>query len=190
MRSRFFLVASACLAAAVVPAAAEDLPETAQASYDAMRKLAGLKGVWTVSTAYVDQNGEHTQLSKDIVVIEESLRGLLFTEKHRERLEGQGFSLETDYSYDQYRNIYRIATTDDTWGLMDIYEGRVEDGVLEATNITSGTYFPTENGGKMHIRLTIPAQGDTRVMAVDYSLDEGGSWRPLYRVTYERRPSD
>ena len=189
MRSWFFLVASACLAAAGA-SAADNLPETAQAPYDAMRELEGLKGAWTVSTEYVDQNGERSMLSKDVVVAEESLRGLMLTEKHKERLEGQGFMLETDYSYDQYRNVYRLAATDDTWGVMDIYEGRVENGVLQATNLRSGTYFPTADGGKMHVRLTIPTKGDRRVMEVDHSLDEGESWRPLYRVTYERRRTE
>lgn len=168
-------------------AAAEDaIPKTAAAPAEAMQRLAALHGEWLAVTEMINTEGEWIEQHRDRVAFEPSLNGLLLTEKHIARISGQGFRVETDFSFDQYRAAYRAAATDDTWGLMDVYEGTADGDVLQITNIRSGTSFPLQDGREMHFRHTIPLSGETRIVTIEQSTDAGEKWSPFYRVIYTR----
>ncbi|MEM9495991.1 MAG: DUF1579 family protein [Pseudomonadota bacterium] len=179
----FSLFAAAPTASA--QALTESVPPTAAEPHNAMKALDALHGEWTSLTEMRGQDGEWQTFSKDLVVFEPLVSGLLLAERHVERISGAGFVLLTSFSYDQYRDLYRTSVVDETFGLMDIYEGDAKDDVLTMTNLRSGTSFPTDDG-EMFFKLRIPLTGDTRVMDVDVSTDKGETWAPLYRMTYER----
>ncbi len=153
-----------------------------------MRLLDGILGDWRVVTEIITQDGDWTEQSVAMATFEKRLNGLLISEIETERLswEGQNPALELDITFDQYRDVYRLSVIDDGWGIMDVYEGELEDAVLTVTNLKSGTSYPLENGGELFFKLEIPVSGDERVMNIGMSSDKGETWRPFYRVTYKR----
>ena len=167
-------------------ASEEVLPASAEAPYEALSALNEMLGDWQVTTSSRTEDGGWEQQSKSRTKIASSLRGLEFSETHVESLEGSGFAVNTVYTFDQYRNIYRAFATDDTFGLGDVYEGHLKDGVLTLDNLRADTFYPLDGGGKMHFRLRIPVAGDTREMFVDLTTDGGKNWAPAYRSIYER----
>jgi len=187
---RLFFAAAVSLLFAV-SANAQATPENAKAPKAAMAQIDAIKGDWISIVEIVTQSGEWLQQSKNRINIASHLGGLLLTEVELERLEGDETSpvLKVDYTYDQYREHYRLSAIDSGWGIMDIYEGGLEDDALVVTNLRSDTSVPLADGRALHFRLTIPVTGDERVMLIDMSTDAGENWRPFFRVTYQR-PSD
>lgn len=156
----------------------------------ALQALSPLLGEWRVTLYRLGEAGEWVEESADDVFFEPSLNGLLLTERMLQRISGEGFELKTDYMFDQYRDVYRLAVADDTFGLMDIYEGQLEDGALIVTNLKSGTGFPLDAETMMNFRLTIPVASGNRQMTIDQSTDAGATWRPFYRADYARIVAD
>ncbi len=186
---RTTLFAAAATFAASLSFAADDIPETAAEPYAAMRLLDPLLGDWTITTEVMTQEGEWRRQSVAHASVASSMNGLLLTEAEveREPTEATNPALKLDITYDQYRDLYRAAAIDDGWGIMDIYEGNIEEGSLVLTNIRAGTSFPLGDGRELVFRLSLPLEGDTRIMTVDMSDNKGELWRPFYKLTYQRR---
>jgi len=165
---------------------ANDIPDTAIVPTEAMSALKGMLGKWSVKTEMINPEGAWATQGSDSVSIKARLNNMLFAETHTERLSGQSLVVETDYSYDQYRQVYRARAMDDTFGLMDIYEGNLENGILVLTNIRAGTSFPLDETRQMNFRLTVPVTGDERVMEIDQSIDAGETWSSFFKLTYQR----
>lgn len=85
--------------------------------------------------------------------------------------------LRTLFTYDPYRDIYRLSVMDGAYGLLDIYEGGFdEDGRLVTTNLRADTSFPIE-GGQLHFKLVRDFTGsDGHDFAVYMSADRGETW--------------
>ena len=181
-----FIALIVALSSPMAHGADTGVPETARAPYEAMQALAGLHGEWRATTELMNAEGDWIEQHQDIVSFSPDLGGVLLTEREISRLSGEGFSLITDFSFDQYRKRYRAAVIGTGWGLMDIYEGVVADGVLEMDNLRSGTTFKLDDGRGMHFRLSIPLTGDDRLMTIEQSLTAGEAWSPFYRIRYQR----
>lgn len=185
-RSAFPALASLFVLGFSSVTAAEEVAETAIEPHREMAKLANMLGEWTATTEMITPEGDWVQQSIDRVGFRSELGGLLIAEEHLDRISGEGFVLITDLSYDQYRNTYRLSAIGTGWGLMDIYEGHLENDILSLNNLKAGTSFPLDDGREMFFRLLIPVSGDTRVTRIDMSVDGGETWSPFYRVTHER----
>ncbi len=185
-----FVIAAFGTGAASASTNAEEAPETARAPAAAMKLLADMEGDWTTTVKFQTESGEWKMQSVNRVRVASHLDGLLLTEEELERIEGDQTSprLKVDYTYDQYRNVYRISAVDSGWGIMDIYEGALDDGDLILTNIRADTNFPLDDGGALHFQLRIPVTGDEKIMQVLMSTDRGASWRPFYQIVYTRTP--
>ena len=149
-------------------------------------KLEPLVGRWTLSLEYSANGGDNwTKYPNSIVEVGHRLKGLALAETTVSAEPG-ALELETYFSYDQYRDVYRLAVLDDTFGVMDIYEGRLDDNALIVTNLKAGTFFPTQDGRELAFRLTIAIDPVSRDMIIDASLDGGETWFPYFRARYER----
>lgn len=173
------------------PSYADATPETARVPAASMQLLDDMRGDWITTVKIITASGEWKTQSVNRVRITSHLGGLLLTENEVERLEGDPASarLKTDFTYDQYREVYRISAVDSGWGIMDIYEGALEDGELVLTNLRVDTNFPLDEGGALHFQLRIPVMGDERVMQIQMSTDRGANWRPFFLVEYSRAPA-
>ena len=145
-----------------------------------MAKFESLLGYWnTVQYSY--ENDAWIQIATSIVTYNKKLKGKLIAEEIHDLMPDNIFIVETFISYDQYRNLYRLAAIDDTFGLMDIYEGDfISSKIFQVTNLRAGTNFPTDYGGEMYFRLTFTEIGNnTREFLVERSTDNGNTWSPM-----------
>ncbi|WP_440958534.1 DUF1579 family protein [Oceanicaulis sp. LC35] len=85
--------------------------------------------------------------------------------------------LRTLFTYDPYREVYRLSVMDGAYGLLDIYEGGFdEEGRLVTTNLRADTAFPIE-GGQLHFKLVHDFTGsEGHDFAVYMTADRGESW--------------
>lgn len=168
-------------------AAQETVPAASAAPHKAMQKLSPLVGVWSLSMEYSPDNGVTWQKApRSQVELSFQLKQLIIGERPLDDAAAT-FQTRSFYSYDQYRKTYRIAVMDDTWGLMDIYEGNVTDGVLVATNLKAGTFFPIDEITPRAFRLSIDlSNSNERQMKVEKSDDGGRSWQPNFKLNYKK----
>ena len=173
-----------CVAVAGEPPAVSALPHAA------MQSLQGLVGEWRITSHFSDDRGESWQASPGSVVSIAYRQKDLFLMETPTDTSVPGFHVETVFSYDQYRKVYRVVAMDDTWGLMDVYEGTIVGDELLLTNIRSGTTFPMPGDKQRFFRLRVPLGGDRRTMVIDASEDGGENWFPSFRVEYQRLAED
>lgn len=155
-------------------------PDIEAVPLEKMAKLESILGSWsTVQFSY--ENDAWKQIATSTVTYHKQLKGKLIAEEIRDLKPDNIFIVETFITYDQYRNLYRIAAIDDTFGLMDIYEGDfIATDKFQVTNLRAGTNFPTDDGGEMFFRLTFTEiNNDTREFLVERSTDSGKTWSPM-----------
>ncbi|MCC3859741.1 DUF1579 family protein [Pseudemcibacter aquimaris] len=145
-----------------------------------MAMLSSILGEWD-TVQYLWQDDEWKQIATSDVTYHSKLKGKLITEEISNLVPDNIFIVETFITYDQYRNLYRLAAVDDTYGLMDIYEGDfISENELQLTNLRAGTNFPSQNDGEMYFRLTFTEiDKNTREFLVEKSSDEGANWEPM-----------
>jgi len=165
---------------------AQDDPRAVPATQ--IEKISALTGIWKLKTEIFNPESQKwREVGQGIVSYEIIMNGMGLREMPIRHVSGDALAVETTFSYDQYRQTYRLSVLDDTWGIMDIYEGEIEDNKLIATNIGKGTHFPTQDGGQMEFRLDIELNGDTRVTEINLTTNSGETWRQFYRLTYDRQ---
>ena len=148
-----------------------------------MDQLKSLMGAYETVVHYSPDGGETWQTgAPNVVDIALRQKGLLLAEVPRDT-STPGFHLENYLTYDQYRQVYRKAVIDDTWGVMDIYEGTIAGDTLILTNLKADTSFPTPTG-QMHFRLSIPLTAGERWQTIEASTDRGETWIPNFKVQY------
>lgn len=164
------------------------VPEASKAPLAAMQALASFVGTWSVQMSYSPDDGATwQQLPPAIHEISFREKGLILSERPTE-VNPNAFQSAAYFSYDQYRETYRLAVMDDTWGIMDIYEGNIDGGKLVSTNLKSGTFFPVGDGKWRGFKLSLDLTGDSeRVMVVEKTDDNGTSWQPNFIITYKKQ---
>ena len=165
----------------------ETVPDVSQVPLQAMQRLAPLAGAWDMTVFTTPDDGTTWNSNPaQVVDLRFAHKGFML-EEIPASLEAPGFHMRTYLAYDQYRNVYRKAALDDVWGILDLYEGTLEDDKLVLTNLASGTFFPLPDGKWRGFRLTLELKEELRWMWVDKTDDEGASWQPAFKVEYKRR---
>ncbi|MBO6503472.1 MAG: DUF1579 family protein [Kordiimonadaceae bacterium] len=164
----------------------ENVPGPSKEPLAAMEQLKDMLGTWQMVTDYSPDNGKTWQKSPP-ARSEFTLRqkGMMLVETPLDT-DQPGFHLETIFGYDQYRDVYRLIAIDDYWGIVDLYEGTIEDNKLVVTNLKSGTFFPINETTSRAFQIAIDLTGDTRKMVIHKSDDGGKSWQPNFTITYTK----
>lgn len=181
------IAALTLIAPLCVPSIAqENIPEPSRKPLAAMEKLNALVGQWQVVSEFSADGGKTWQTSEPARA-EFSFRqkGMMLAEIPLDT-HLPGFHVETIFGYDQYRDVYRFIAIDDVWGIVDLYEGNIEDDRLIVTNLKSGTFFPIGSAQWRAFRITIDLTGDKRVMTVEKSDDNGNSWQQNFKIIYTK----
>jgi hypothetical protein len=174
------LFSGAVLAPFPAPAETQDPGAVARSR---MAELAVLAGDFRSTTEFSPDGGSTWESGAPRVVRVEFVHGGMVLRERTVEGSGEGFDMLQLLTFDQYRNVFRKAAIDDTWGLMDVYEGRIDGDTLVLDNLRSGTTFPTEDGER-YFRLRLELRSGERWMRIDASEDGGRSWRPAFRVRY------
>ena len=150
-----------------------------------MEQLAQMIGTWTVVSGIlvngVLQEGPPTQ-----AVIEPMLGGKMLIERGAYEAAGRRFEPVNIYSFDPFRERYRVASLDDTEGLMDVYEGARRDGCLRITNTDSGTWFRRPDGSEVHFMVAYCFEPDRILVEIDEADVGTDDWAPFMTIRYQR----
>lgn len=152
-----------------------------------MEALGFLAGSYEVTGEVMGQDGNWHVAEPTTAVIEPAAGGASLREVGTYQVPGFGYGLDAHYTYDGFRDVYRITLIDTVYGLLDVYEGSMTDGVLDFTNLRSGTTFPLPDGREMNLHVRIEPNDNGHLFHIDASVDAGENWGPLYRFTYVRQ---
>jgi hypothetical protein len=94
------------------------------------------------------------------------------------------------WSYDKYRQSFRMLACDDHDGLMDILEGDFDgdSDTIVVSNVNTGTAMLDTDGHQVSLRLSSTKTGDDGFTdEMHESFDGGHSWSPVYRAVHTRK---
>lgn len=164
----------------------QTIPEASKIPLKKLNELSPLLGTWSMVMESTYDNGNTWHKSDPIKVeVKSRLKGLSISEMPLE-IAKDGFNLETFITFDQYRKVYRKAVIDDTWGIMDIYEGNIENGKLILTNLKSETFFPITEKISRGFKLIIELKSNKRIMEILKTDDLGKTWQPAFKSIYTK----
>lgn len=166
------------------PALAQDEPGDIWAPE--MDALGFLIGNYTVTGEAMTEDGWQISAEPTTATIAVGAADAGLIEDGAYHVPGFAYGLHAVYSYDGFREVYRVMLLDTVYGLMDIYEGQMDGSVLTLTNLRAGTSFMMPDGGELFLRIRIEPSETRHVFHVDGSVDEGAVWGPVYRFTYVR----
>ena len=153
----------------------------------ALDELNGMVGVWDVVTS-ISVNGEWVKGPSTRAAIVRDVGGRMLIERGVYEAGGRRFEPVNVYSFDPFREVFRVASLDDTMGLMDIYEGALVDGCLRLSNDRTGTWFRRPDGEERKFRLRHCLSFDAMTLEIEESPPAEDSWQPFMRIAYERAP--
>jgi hypothetical protein len=91
------------------------------------------------------------------------------------------------WSYDQFRQVFRMVVCDDVSGLMDVYEGNFVGQTIIVSNLYSGTSTIEPDGASSFFRLCSTRTDQNHFTdELQLSTDQGVTWLPLYRAAHTR----
>ena len=157
----------------------------------AMEKLSNLEGLWK-STLWIsnDRGKTWTDKPSNTISVSYSMKGMFIGQQNNEPSQN-GWDMMNLVGYDQYRKVYRQTVMDDTWGMMDVYEGNIdEQNRLVIDNLRSKTFFPGQKDMWLAFRLTAELTPCKRATYIDVSIDEGKDWIPYMIYRFERLADD
>jgi hypothetical protein len=148
-----------------------------------MGPLASLVGTWSVALQQRQQPGADWEESERTSTIDSHLRGGLL----QERWESQGVEAVRMYTFDKFREKYRVTQIDAHRTMLDVKEGGMdEEGKLIVSNMESGTTVKAF-GMQFHGRLSIfDIAADSFQVEYETSIDGGENWFVNAKATYTR----
>jgi len=159
----------------------------AQSEESPLAFLEGHEGEWIVSGRRATPSGWEDS-ARLPAQIESLYGGRAYIETSIIDFGDEQSGLTTLISWDGFRDVYRIAALDEGFGLLDIYEGRLDsEGRLIATNLRSDTYFAFGESTRMHFQLRWTFESEDRFLfEVLMTSDGGANWSPYFELIYTR----
>lgn len=157
-----------------------------------MERLAFMEGDWSIEAFVIADNGEWASSPlPESTTIQSVFDGQFLQEDEVQMMAGDMvIRFFIMWSYDQYRQTYRMVACDDAEGLMDILEGDFNAGTntIVVSNLNTGTAVSDEAGNSMNLRLTSTQNNpDSFTDEMHESADGGQSWVPVYRAVHSRK---
>ncbi len=116
----------------------------------------------------------------------------------RNSIGAEGFNrwaYQATFSWDRFQRVYRATYIDNITGLLDIYQGPLDDGQLILTNLHTGTYNTLGTDGSVQFgRVILSEIADDRFVMTWQTVDhadvpQGGAvpWRWGRKMIYQRQ---
>lgn len=150
-----------------------------------METLGHLEGTWTVA----EESRQSPQAPFTSSTRETTLSGMVrggLIQEHFTTAEGN--EVVRQWSYDQFRKVYRLLQINDATTHVDIQEGTFEDDALVVSNLETGTTVEMEAMGMTLYERTrvhgITEEGFT--VETENSIDGGENWFVSAKAVYTR----
>ena len=151
-----------------------------------MEPLSGLIGRWRVIAWTQSDTGEWTALPPSESRYIPTLAGHFIAATGTLNVAAGSLEFTETFGFDPFQKSYRMTWNDSAVGLMDVYEGTIEDRKLIVTNLESGTFWVTPEGESFAFKLEIEldAPKGRREVRVFQSTDRGKEWSLFQRTDY------
>jgi hypothetical protein len=144
-----------------------------------MERLGFLAGPWSVTPEFGSPDGGWSATEAAETEFSAILGGTFWwSETPITWPDGQVWSTVSIWSYDRFRNEYRVTFLDDLWGLLDVYEGRFEDGELKVSNGRSQTWGPSTGGPPAMARVVLHDVSERSFVLEWEGSTDGVAWSP------------
>ncbi len=152
-----------------------------------MEALQELAGHWEVKARSRENAGSPWEESEATSVITRDFKGSLL-EENISYLAATAFPLDLRrmFSYDRFREVFRIAIFDNFTSHLNVLEGKLEDGQLVSSNLGTGTQWSVYKNTH-HSRETVyDIAKDSFKVKRETSVDAGGTWVREEELSYSR----
>ena len=96
--------------------------------------LSSFVGDWNLEQSSYSERGAWEKSSTSKIAFKSALSGVVISGETRDMMPANAMNLRLSFTYDQFREIYRMSVIDSIYCLMDIYEGNInQDGHLMLT---------------------------------------------------------
>ena len=162
-----------------------EIPVSSAKPLAMMGKIQPLNGAWSLTRKTTDDGGQTWQdLAESKVLVRSRQNGMLLEEATVGE-DDSLFHVVVLLSYDQYQRVFRQIAIEDYWGMMDVSEGTIKNGVLIMDNLESKTFYPMDNGRLRALRIRVELTTPYRTSYIDESYDNGRTWLPLFQLHYQ-----
>jgi hypothetical protein len=154
---------------------------------EGMAPLMSLAGEWDVKIESRQSPRAPWAESHTTSTIEPLLGGALLEERFTYDQDGAPVNAVRTRSHDRFDDVYRLTHADDQTSHLNIFEGRLEEGRLVATNEVSAT--TREAFGQVFLDRQILHDIGPDGFQLDWeiSMDGGDSWFLTTKYTYTRK---
>lgn len=155
-------------------------------------RLHFMVGKWDIQAHQMGENGEWvTSPLPRHTTIETCFDGAFLQEQEVQMLvEGTTVRFFIMWSYDKYRDVYRMVACDDQDGLLDVLEGNYTEGTdtIVVSNINTTTSVQDVEGNPIRLQLaSTKTHNNEFIDVMSQSFDNGESWIPVYRAVHTRQ---
>lgn len=153
----------------------------AQPKQGGINELSYLIGKWKAVTKVMTRSGAWKETTTDTVQFSFIKKG-----NYIKAVMGGQYDYELIFSYDQFQKKYRMSSIDQVSGLLDIYEGRLQEGKLVIDNVVKDTYY-TMNNVNYYNRLTLSETSmNGALMLIEGSDSRGEKWQQVSQVFFSK----
>lgn len=158
-----------------------------------MQRLRFMQGEWDVVAHIMGDDGQWLATS---IPNETAIYPIFDGTAHREIMPiAYGdvvVQLFFSWSYDKYRQVYRMISCDDNSGLLSVLEGNFIEGTdtVVINDVRAGTSMIEGDGVESFSQLaSTKTSEDSFTDIVSESHDKGQSWTPIFKAVHTRKQS-
>lgn len=152
-----------------------------------MEQLAFMIGAWTIEAYHMGEDGEWIASPPNQTNITSLFDGMFLQEYVSVVLSEMIYNAYVMWSYDKFRQMFRMMTCNNVEGHIDVLEGNFEDGVMIVSNLHTNTAYVAADGNEVNVRLlSTKTSDDSFTDVVQETTDGGAYWYPVYRAVHTR----
>lgn len=151
---------------------------------ETLEDLQYIEGKWSVASSFYADDKWTEPMAAMRATADTVLGGSFIRVDAPVSFPGGTFQFEMTLSYDRFHSIYRMMFLDDLNGYMDVYVGKMKNGILSVSNAETGSSFPDGNGGVVIGRLDIEQSKGGFVVTSFIASKPIGPYSPYMRLEF------
>ncbi len=133
--------------------------------------MPGMPALETATVSEIRADFHHASLTEDVALVV---------------LPGFPLQVRRLFSYDRFRDVFRVAYFDNSTSHLDVLEGTFEEGRLVVTNLATDTGWKYFDQPRHARQVFYEISENGFMLDVELSVDAGETWLLERRLTYKR----
>ncbi len=150
-----------------------------------LEDLSYIEGKWSVTSSFYVEDKWTEPMASMRATADTVLGGSFIRVDAPVSFSGGIFQFEMTLSFDRFHSIYRTMFLDDLNGYMDVYVGKMKNGILSVSNAETGSSFPDGNGGVVIGSLDIEKTEGGFVITSFIASGKAGPYAPYMRLGFK-----